>query len=412
MKKCVRATTYLLAGISAFLLTMIAIVQYTIPNMYWVPKGSSFTLTSSYLDTAVAETGNQSVEVTKMSPGSTYHANVSLFGIVPVKQVTVEVMDEIKLTPCGTPFGIKMFTSGVVIVGMNDIETDHGSVNPAKDAGLKIGDAIVSIDGQTVLSNEDVAALVQKSSGKELTVIARRNDQEFTAKVKPAKSKTDSGYKVGLWVRDSSAGIGTMTFYNQENGTFGGLGHAICDVDTGEILPLMSGEVIDVKITGVVKGQSGTPGELKGAFLNDITRGNLQMNTETGIFGTLMEKPVTSDPIPLAMKQEVREGSAQIITTVDGSGPQFYDIKIEKINYSDQSPTKNMVIKITDQRLKLATGGIVQGMSGSPIIQDGKLVGAVTHVFVNDPLKGYGIFAENMYRTSENVQQSTQQNAA
>ena len=207
-----------------------------------------------------------------------------------------------------------------------------------------------------------------------------------------------------MWVRDSSAGIGTLTFYSPSSQVFAGLGHPVCDVDTGETLPLSSGEIVPAKIYSVNRGVSGTPGELRGGFEKG-TLGNLTVNGETGIYGTLSNLPTLNDPVPVAMKQQVKSGSAQVLTTIDGTTPKLYDIRIDQVRYNDSSPTRNMVIVITDQELLDKTGGIVQGMSGSPILQDGKLIGAVTHVFVNDPTKGFAIFAENMLKTAETVAQ-------
>ena len=197
-------------------------------------------------------------------------------------------------------------------------------------------------------------------------------------------------------MRDSTAGIGTITFYNPETGAFGGLGHGICDTDTTELMPLLNGEIVPVTISGVTKGQKGSPGELKGYFASNESVGTLSANVEEGVYGNLDTAPAGSTPLKAAMKQEVKAGAAQILTTIDGSGPQYYDIQVESIDYHENQSSKNMVIHVTDSALLEKTGGIVQGMSGSPIIQNGKIVGAVTHVFVNDPTRGYGIFAENM----------------
>ena len=200
-----------------------------------------------------------------------------------------------------------------------------------------------------------------------------------------------------MWVRDSSAGIGTVTFYDESTGLFGGLGHPVCDVDTGGILPLSSGDVVDVNITGVRKSTEGNAGELQGIFVSDKACGTLYTNNQYGVFGALKNCPSPYSPIPMGLKQEIQLGEASILTTIDGDKPQEYSISIEKIDYRSDNSNKNMVIKITDEKLLSLTGGIVQGMSGSPIIQNGKLIGAVTHVFVNEPTKGYAIFCENMY---------------
>lgn len=300
------------------------------------------------------------------------------------------------VVPGGTPFGIKMHTQGVLVVGMSDIQTGAKTQNPAKDAGLKIGDVIVKIDGLTVNRNDDVARFVSQSGGEEILVTALRNDTEMDFYLTPTKSDYDKVYKVGVWVRDSSAGIGTMTYYDPEDLTFGGLGHAVCDIDTGELMPLFSGEIVDVNISGVNAGLSGRPGELRGTFLSGNSIGRLSLNSECGIFGVLHSKPYNAKPVPMAYRNEVVPGPAQVLVTISGNKPRMFNVSIERVNQGETSPNKNMVLRVTDPELLSLCGGIVQGMSGSPILQNGRLAGAVTHVFVNDPTRGYGIFAENM----------------
>lgn len=333
---------------------------------------------------------------------STFQTNLMLWNTFPIKSVNISVTKEKKLIPCGTPFGIRLFTNGVMVVGTSDIPTEKGMVNPAACAGIKTGDIIQKINGKKVNQNEEVAVLVEKSNGKPLELELERNGEIFTATLHPAICETDHLYKAGLWVRDSTAGIGTMTFYDPETGTFGGLGHAICDTDTGEIMPLRSGDILPVTICGIAKGQKGCPGELRGYFSDDAAIGNLCANVQAGVYGDL-EDPFKGKELSLALKQEVTTGKVQILTTIDEKGPQYYDAEIESIDLHNQSGTKNMVLHITDPKLLNATGGIVQGMSGSPIIQNNKLIGAVTHVFVNDPTRGYGIFAENMLNVSQSV---------
>jgi stage IV sporulation protein B len=222
-------------------------------------------------------------------------------------------------------------------------------------------------------------------------------------------STEDNTYKVGLWVRDSTAGIGTVTFIDKNTGTFGGLGHGVCDVDTGLLMPLESGSVVDVEVTGVVKGEPQNPGELRGNF-SRVTSGNLFVNHETGVFGKINDADrVSGEVVPIGNKNSVHEGKVYIYTTILGTTPEKYEAEIIKIN-SDSGKTKNFMVRVTDKRLLEKTGGIVQGMSGSPILQDGKLIGAVTHVLINDPQKGYGIFIENMLETASSIVNN--QNAA
>jgi stage IV sporulation protein B len=291
-----------------------------------------------------------------------------------------------------------------MIVGMSDIQQGTRSVNPAKDAGLKIGDILVSINGNTLTCNNDVATHVSASGGSAVSIGVLRGGTAMEVSLQPIKTASDDKYKAGIWVRDSSAGIGTLTYYDPATMGFAGLGHAICDVDTGKMMPLSSGEIVGVNISGVHAGQSGSPGELRGTFTDDNAMGHLTCNSEMGIFGVLNYPCIESAAIPMAHMQEVQPGPATILATISGSYPQEFEIVIDKINYMDATATKNMVIRITDSRLLGSTGGIVQGMSGSPIIQNDMLVGAVTHVFVNDPTRGYAIFAEKMDSQLETVE--------
>lgn len=340
--------------------------------------------------------------VGRMDDGLT--ATAKLFGVFPIKEVSVKVTDPPKVVVGGLPFGIKLYTDGVMVVGMADVATATGAYNPAKTAGIKIGDVIVSIDGTSVTTNEQVAELVQASGGKTMIFRVRRDNITFDIRFRPAQYAADGSWKAGLWVRDSSAGIGTLTFYDPATGRFGGLGHAVCDVDTGDALPIADGEIVPVEIYSVVKGESGHPGELRGGFA-DGSWGRLTINGDTGVFGQMTEDVLEGKSVPIAFKQQIKRGAAQICTTIEGCDPKWYDIEIEQVRYADSSPNRHMVIRVTDPDLLAATGGIVQGMSGSPIVQDGKLVGAVTHVFVNDPEKGFAIFAENMLASAKRVEQ-------
>lgn len=407
MKKCIKIVTTLTAMAVMLLFGLTIYLDIALPNKFYVVEGQEVVLHSKLALSMKNDEPLKSGRAAAASEvaGSSHSGKIMLFGIIPVKTTTIDVVKEKMLVPCGTPFGIKMFTDGVLVVGLNDVDTENGSVNPAKTAGIKLGDSILTINGKSMLTNEDVGNVIANSDGKKLTVVLRRKNQDITVSLQPVKSQTDGKYKAGIWVRDSSAGIGTVTFYDPSTGSFGGLGHAICDVDTGEVLPLMSGEVVDVTINGVIKGKSGTPGELKGSFVSQRAVGSLLINNETGVFGLMDYCPATSKALPLAMKQEVKTGKATILTTLDGKTPKEYEIEIERASIGSTNLTKNMVIRVTDKELLEKAGGIVQGMSGSPIIQNGKLVGAVTHVLINDPTCGYGIFAENMYNFSKTISQ-------
>lgn len=360
-------------------------------DSYRVTPGMSLSWNGGVLSARPEET----LAVSGMQGRQQYQAELTLFGAIPVKTVSVTVVPEREVIPCGTPFGIKMFTDGVMVVGIAEIQTESGMLNPAEQAGIQTGDILISVDGSEVNRNEEIAALVEQSGGKEMTICYRRENKEFTTQLSPAKSLVDGQWKAGLWVRDSTAGIGTLTFYDPATEEFGGLGHGVCDTDTSALMPFLNGEIMPVTISGVTKGASGAPGELHGYFESDEAIGVMHANDAFGVYGALYEAP-EGETVPVAMCQETRPGEAQILTTIDGGEPQYYQVVLEYINYQENEEGKNMILRVTDPRLLEQTGGIVQGMSGSPILQNGKLIGAVTHVFVNDPTRGYGIFAERM----------------
>lgn len=404
MKKWIKAITATAAVFFSLLMISIGIANYFTPDSFQVPAGQNLEWNMSAI-TAVPDRENLPASALQKSNKS-YRARLMLYNIVPIKTVNVDVVDDAMLIPCGTPFGIKLFTNGVVIVGVADIQTEEGNVNPAAVSGLKVGDVITAVDGRKVTANSEMAEVVEESGGKKLELTVRRDNTMFTAALQPVKSETDQSYKAGLWVRDSTAGIGTLTFYNPATKSYGGLGHGVCDTDTNEMMPLLNGEIVPVTINGIMKGEKGAPGELKGYFSTDTAMGSLQANMVSGVYGTLYSAP-KGKALKVGMKQEVKPGAAKILTTIDDKGPQYYDIEIEKIDYRENISSKNLVLHITDAKLLHATGGIVQGMSGSPILQNGKLVGAVTHVFVNDPTRGYGVFAENMLVISRNIKNNS-----
>ena len=325
----------------------------------------------------------------------TYTVTAKLFGAIPVKDVTVEVIPDLKLVPCGDVFGVKFFTKGVIVIGSTEIETAEGFVDPAANAGIVKSDVITKVNGVEINTVEALAQAVEQSKGKPLFVEYVRAGETHSCEVTPVLSLSDKKYKTGIWVRDSTAGIGTVTYYNPENGCFAGLGHGICDIDTGELMPLLRGTIVDVDISDIVKGKSGAPGELKGVFDTE-KKGTLIGNTEAGVYGMLDSAPVSIyEALPVAQRTEVTDGPATILVNPDGSGIREYGVTLSKVDHHSDG-TKSFVVEITDPALIELTGGIVQGMSGSPIIQNGKLAGAVTHVLVADPLRGYGIFIENM----------------
>ena len=324
-----------------------------------------------------------------------YTSDLSLMGVIPVKSVNIRVVKQRYVALSGESFGIKIFTKGVMVVGMSDVKSDKGNINPAKNAGLKIGDIILKANGKEVNSNAELSEIINASGGKEIKMTVKRDDDIFTTKFKPVLSSDTGTYKAGLWVRDSTAGLGTMTFYSTVNGAFAGLGHGIVDVDTGILLPINSGEIVKTEILSVTKSKKGSAGEICGAFTGE-TLGTLTENSSCGLYGYYKDFEQSENLILIANKQDVKTGNAKIYTTLDNGEPKYYDCVIERVDYTN-SEQKNLLVRINDERLIEKTGGIVQGMSGSPIIQNGQLVGALTNVFVNDPEKGYAVFAEEMY---------------
>ncbi len=383
----------------------------TLPDRYYLAKGSRFSLGDSSL---IQTSSNDGYPLSVYSStGNTFRMDLKLLGLINIKPVSVQVVDRRVVALCGTPFGIKMVTDGVMVVGTGAVtDCNSRAVSPAQTAGIQEGDIILSINGEKISSKKQLTKLVESSAGQPLSLVVRRGEQLTSLHLSPVRSSLDNSYHLGLWVRDSSAGIGTMTFYDPNNGCFAGLGHAICDVDTGQLMPLSQGEIVEASIIGVHAGKSGSPGQLQGAFVANRSIGSLYTNSYNGVYGRLMNQPVDAQTIPMAQCQEVRQGPVKILTTVSGQKPQLFDACIEKLSLSQDEPTKNMVLRITDPDLLELSGGIVQGMSGSPIIQDGMLVGAVTHVFVNDPTRGYGIFAENMDNTLLTVAAASQSLAA
>ncbi len=309
--------------------------------------------------------------------------------------LSAEELENIRLYPGGMPFGVRFMTDGVTVVGFSDIDVDGKKVNPALSAGVKRGDVILRVDGVPLESAADLTERIETGKGAEVMLLCRRGKKEIEFRIKPVFCADENRYKTGIWVRDSGAGIGTVTFLLPESGAFAGLGHGICDAENGEPIPIRRGSISDVTISSVVKGTPGEPGELKGYF-NPGKVGSLLGNSSYGVWGVYSDLPALScEPMPVASKDEVREGDATILCTLADNVTREYAVQLSAVNPSSDG-AKCFTVKVTDPRLLSETGGIVQGMSGSPVLQNGKLVGAVTHVLVNDPTSGYGIFLENM----------------
>jgi stage IV sporulation protein B len=300
------------------------------------------------------------------------------------------------VVPMGKAVGVKLFSDGVLVVGLASVETEDGACYPGRDCGLKAGDVITHINGSEVDTIEEVQTMVSQQEGEPLTIQAQRGTRSIQLQAEPAENE-QGNYQLGVWLRDSMAGIGTLTFYDPSSGVFGALGHGINDVDTATLMPLQSGTIMPASVAEVKKGLSGQPGELHGEF--DLTRdlGTLSANTELGIFGTLAADACLSqrDAVPVASLEQIHEGDATILSNIRGDDVEEFQIRITRVS-SDGDGTRALTLQVTDPDLLQTTGGIVQGMSGSPILQDGRLVGAVTHVLVNDPTRGYGILAQRM----------------
>ena len=346
-------------------------------------------------DAATEDVGKQTMKVFSQVGSGALPGTRDAVHAAPVASLAAEDLRDLALYPGGMPFGVRFLTEGITVVGFCDVDSPEGKVNPANAAGLRIGDVILRANGEALESATDLTERIERGNGAVLTLSCRRGKQEFDVQFSPVWSVSEERYKTGVWVRDSGAGIGTVTFLIPETGAFAGLGHGICDAGTGEPIPIRRGTVSDVTIRSVVKGTAGDPGELKGYF-NAGKTGVLLGNTVCGVWGVYSEPPQTvAEPLRVALREDVREGDATILCTLADNTVSEYTVRLSAIDRNAAGP-KCFTVTVTDPRLLEQTGGIVQGMSGSPILQDGKLVGAVTHVLVNDPTTGYGIFLENM----------------
>jgi len=340
----------------------------------------------------------------KTDGAGTAEMAIGAFGIT-MRRVTLDVVSDIKVVPLGTAIGVRINTDGVMVLGTSSFLGEDGETHSPSDNILRAGDLISHANGSEVNCKEDLSELVAESTG-DVILKLRRGDEQMEITITPQVAATDGVRRIGTWVRDSTKGIGTLTYYNPATSTFGALGHGILDVDTKKLMSVKSGTIMPSTVTSVVRGARGAPGELEGKV--DTTRkfGQISVNSPSGIYGRLdaaaQEQIVTREPIPIALRSHIKEGPATILTGVSASEVQEFEIYIENVNRFTTDETKGMVIRITDPKLLEITGGIVQGMSGSPILQNGRIVGAVTHVFVQDPTKGYGIFIESMIQSEKN----------
>lgn len=337
-----------------------------------------------------------SLRLTAGEETGTAEVVLRLLGVVPVKTVKVTVEQPRRLVPGGRSLGVALETQGLMVVGSSDLGTTQ---SPARSAGVRPGDVILSVDGEPVADAESLSERL--AEGQTVEIEVDRDGERLTFRTTPCTDPRDQRAKLGIWVRESTAGVGTLTYYDPKTGSFGALGHAITDVDTGVVFPVGEGAVYENEVVQITRGAEGHPGELTGAFFEqDTVLGEIDRNTEFGIFGqaetSLTDGGLYADGLPVGTRGDIHTGPAQLLTTIDGEEVRAYDCEIEKLYGQNRPETRSMVVHVTDPELLARTGGIVQGMSGSPILQDGKIVGAVTHVFVSDPTRGYGIYIEWM----------------
>ncbi|MBC8531178.1 SpoIVB peptidase [Gehongia tenuis] len=375
-------------------------INFNLPGGIEV-KGENVEVVGSTAGQTLAEVNDGHTPLELKSSGSSGQLELSLFGILPLKTIDVKVIESQSLLVGGQSIGVTLYTRGALVVGTAEITDENGDLhNPAQEAGLLPGDVIISAEGMTIEDSEHLSQIISNSKSESIPLTVERNGETLEISITPVKDMLDDTMRLGIWVRDSTAGVGTLSFCDPTTMKFGALGHAITDLDTGTTLTVKDGEIMHSRILDVTKGERGQPGELKGTFLdNQEVMGSISKNTQFGLYGTcydLPENPIYPDPLPIGVQSMVTAGPATILTTLDDEGIKEYDCEIVEVNRQSKPTAKGMVVKITDKDLLERTGGIVQGMSGSPIIQNGRIVGAITHVFINDPTRGYGIFIEWM----------------
>lgn len=396
MKKAIRIFDVILFFICVVIFGVIIWGNAVLPSGVVTYNGNSEPLAKVF-----TYTGKSTSLAVDKQTATPRRENLKLFGIIPVKEVTVTEKAEQKVMVSGEVFGIKLYTDGVIVVGIQEVQTDSGKKSPSGSAGIEVGDIIVAIDGENVYTSDQVQSILGANNGGSFEVKIKRGERYRDYTVTPVYCEREGCYKAGMWVRDSTAGIGTITFYNKQSGIFAALGHQINDIDTKEIMPMLDGEAVKATVSKIEKSTRGTTGSLECDFTNQ-TLGKLLSNTDCGIYGAYAEISECAKEYPVAAIQEVKKGKATLISTVEKGQPKKYEIEITHIGFNENNREKNMIVKVTDKDLIDKTGGIVQGMSGSPIIQNGKLVGALTHVIVGNPQKGYAVFAQTMAEESNN----------
>ncbi|NBC68951.1 SpoIVB peptidase [Paenibacillus sacheonensis] len=377
-------------------------LDYGMPVHAQVTSDSQLLQINGSSDRSTSINLNKPLTIQSMHSGETT-LKLKLFGKIPFKTVKVNVVPDLRVIPGGQTIGVKVKSAGIMVVGHHQVVNGKGTkVSPGETAKLQLGDLIVRINGHYVNEVYKVAKLAEEAgtANRPLNLTVKRGTRMFETKLSPVFDAEDRAWRLGLYIRDSAAGVGTLTFYAPDQGVYGALGHVITDMDTQTPIEVGEGQILQSNVTSINKSQNGEPGEKRAHFIKESkVLGSIERNTPFGIFGKMQELPAHSydqQSMPVAFAEEVKEGPAQLLTVVNGQKVERFNVEIVHVTRQQSPATKGMVIKITDRRLLEQTGGIVQGMSGSPIIQDGKLIGAVTHVFVNDPTSGYGCFIEWM----------------
>ncbi|WP_234402408.1 SpoIVB peptidase [Oceanobacillus damuensis] len=338
--------------------------------------------------------------------------------VLPMKKVSNTNLSEIRVIPGGQSIGVKLSTLGVLVVGHHLVNSDEGMSSPGEEAKINVGDVIVKINGDPISDMNDIKSYVEKAGQdhNKIDLTIKRGEKTMNTSLEPVLDEKEKEYKIGLYIRDSAAGIGTMTFYDPKSKKYGALGHVISDMDTKNPIEINNGTIVNSSVTSIEKGNNGVPGEKQATFSIEQDKiGTITKNTPYGIFGILEEKLKNhkyDKPLPVSLSHEVKEGPAKILTVVEDEKIEEFDVEIVSSVPQKFPATKGMVIQITDPKLLQSTGGIVQGMSGSPIIQNDKIVGAVTHVFVNDPTSGYGVHIEWMLQDAGIIQKKNNEKDA
>ena len=380
-----------------------------LPSNYIIMQGENLNI-FTIIGLSIKEKSNSqtlqtasNINKTKVNEIGKINLSLNLFNTFSIKDINVNVVSKTKVIPMGNAIGMKLYTDGVLVVGMSEIE----GKKPYENSGIKEGDRIVQIDKNEISNTEQLMEAVNKCNGNEVSVKYIRDEKTITTSITPVKNGNNQ-YKIGLWVRDAAAGVGTLTFYEPSSEMFGTLCHGILDIDTSGLIKIANGELVTTNILSITKGKKGEPGEIRGSIESGYTIGSITKNTNFGVFGKLNKTSYIntqkSDEIEVALRDEIKTEDAQIICELENGKKQYYNIKIQKVFTNNNKDNKSMLIKITDEKLLQKTGGIIQGMSGAPIIQNGKFIGAVTHVLVNDPTMGYGVFADIMLKQMKEVE--------